>query len=68
MKEFFCWLFCFVFAGIGIFRIVKPEESIYMREHWRFKDYEPSEAYIKMERFSGIVCLIVAVILIISTL
>ena len=68
MKTFLCWIFGLVLVGFGIFRIVKPEESIYMREHWRFKDFEPSEAYIKMERFSGIICIICAVILIITTL
>lgn len=68
MTDFLYWMFGLSLVGIGIFRIVKPEESIYIREHWRFRDCEPSETYIKMERFSGIICLVAAVIIIIMAL
>jgi hypothetical protein len=62
------WICAILLFGSGIFRIVLPEESIHLREHWRFREYEPSETYIKMERFGGIVCLVFAVILVIAIL
>ena len=62
------WICAILLFGVGIFRIVLPEESIYLREHWRFKDCEPSETYIKMERFGGIISIIFAVILIVIVL
>ena len=62
------WICAILLIGLGIFRIALPEESIYLRAHWRFKDCEPSETYIKMERFGGILCIVFAVIFIVIAL
>ena len=62
------WICAIFLFGSGIFQIALPEESIYLRMHWRFADFEPSENYIKLERFRGILSLIGAVILVIITL
>lgn len=62
------WICAIFLFGSGILQIALPEESIYLRMHWRFKDFEPSENYIKLERFRGILSLIGAVILVIITL
>ena len=66
--DFLYWITALVLIGIGIFRIIKPEESIYIRDHWRFTDCEPSEHYIKMERLTGIgyILLAAAIIFVIS--
>ncbi len=62
MTEVLLWILGFLLLVYGIFRVVKPEESIYLREHWRFRDFEPSEYYIKMERFSGIVSIVLSIV------
>ena len=62
MGEIMLWIIGFLLLTTGVFRVAKPEESIYLREHWRFEDFEPNETYIKMERFSGIVSLVLSIV------
>ncbi len=45
-----------IFCLIGI---INPELSWKMSEGWKFKDAEPSEAYLIMTRIMSIVILIV---------
>ena len=63
MKEAVYWILGLFLLVIGIFRVAKPEETIYRREHWRFENFEPSETYIKMERFSGIVSIVLSIVI-----
>ena len=63
MVEAVYWILGFFLLASGIFRVAKPEETIYRREHWRFTDFEPSETYIKIERFSGIVSIVLSIII-----
>lgn len=63
MVEAVYWIVGLFLLVTGIIRVAKPEETIYRREHWRFTDFEPSETYIKIERFSGIVSIVLSIII-----
>lgn len=52
-----------IFIGLGIFRIKKPEVGIRDSVRWKFKDeVEPSESYLLMLKFGGIVVIIMGAI------
>ncbi len=54
-----------VCAGLGIASIVIPEDMIYIREHARFMDFDPTERYIRMERIKGAFLVAFAIVIII---
>lgn len=62
--DFVWWLTVLLLVGSGIFRILKPEESIWLQNHWRSRDFEPTENYVKAERFGGVIQIIIAAIII----
>ena len=62
--DFIYWLTALVLIGSGLFRIIKPEESIWLQDHWRSRDFDPTENYIKAERFRGVIHIIIAAIII----
>ena len=64
MTVFWC-IIALVCAGFGIASIVIPEDMIYMREHAGFRDCEPTEFHILMERIKGIAAVIIAIIIVI---
>ena len=48
-----------IFSIFCIIGIVNPELSWKMSEGWKFRDAEPSEAYLFMTRLIGVVALVV---------
>lgn len=62
--DFVYWLTALILVGSGIFRIIKPEESIWLQDHWRSRDFEPTENYVKAERFGGVIHIIIAAIIV----
>lgn len=61
------WLLALILAGLGVASIVKPEEMIYMREHAFFRECEPTQFYIFLERIRGVLSIVAAIIIVIST-
>ena len=51
--------------AVGIFNATKPETAWYLEYGWRFKDAEPSDSAIALNRLGGAVAIIVAVFLIV---
>lgn len=64
MTVFWC-ITALVCIGMGIASIVIPEDMIYMREHAGFRDCEPTEFNIRMERIKGVFLVVVAIIIIV---
>ena len=60
-KNILVILFLFV---IGIFNIVSPATAWYLEYGWRYKNAEPSGLALGMNRFGGVIAIIVAVIMI----
>ena len=50
--------------AVGIFHVAKPEAAWYLEYGWRFKDAEPSDSALALNRFGGVVAIIVAAFLI----
>lgn len=48
---------------LGLLAIISPESMAYLRGGWRFKNAEPTEWAITMERIAGIFFLIMALVL-----
>ena len=61
------WFVGLILIGLGIASIVKPEEMIYLREHLLFRECEPTEFYIFLERIRGVLSIVAALFIIIST-
>lgn len=57
-------LFIAIFlSGIGIFNIISPYTTWYLQYGWRYKDTEPSDVALTMNRILGGVLIIIAVII-----
>lgn len=54
-------------AGFGIFRLVDPEEAIYLESFWKYRSSEPEERYIRITRISGGICIACAILVLIFT-
>ena len=52
-------------GGYGYLSIRHPEDAIYLANFWRFRDFEPSDAYIRWTRVGGVFYIIVAVAVIV---
>lgn len=50
-------------SGIGIFNIISPYTAWYLQYGWRYKDAEPSDVALTMNRILGGVAIIMAVII-----
>ena len=48
---------------LGLWAIISPESMAYLRGGWRFKNAEPTEWAITMERITGIFFLIMALVM-----
>ncbi|RJE86939.1 hypothetical protein D3P07_17310 [Paenibacillus sp. 1011MAR3C5] len=56
-----------IFIAFGVLYLVKPDFAWYINEGWKVKgDSEPSEGYLMMTRFGGVVLLIVGTIFLLS--
>ena len=60
-KNIFLILLLFV---VGIFNTVTPHTAWYLEYGWRYKNVEPSDLALGLNRFGGVVALIAAVIMI----
>ena len=57
-------LFKLIFTVFALIGILNPKLTWQMSEGWKFKDAEPSEAYLVMTRITSVVVLIVVWIVI----
>ena len=60
--NFFHILIALALGGYGVFCIRCPEDAIYLQHFWHFRDYEPTEGYIRWTRVGGGFCIAAAVI------
>lgn len=58
----------FIALIIGIGTTASPKTAWYLRYGWRFKDAEPSEASLMLNRVGGVVTIIVSGIILLSSL
>lgn len=61
-------LFKIIFSIFAIIGIVNPELSWKMSEGWKFRNAEPSEAYLVFTRIVGVIALIVIWVLFPNTI
>ncbi|MDQ2088166.1 hypothetical protein RBH29_17220 [Herbivorax sp. ANBcel31] len=59
--------FGIILVIVGFFGIVFPEALWYLKYGWKVKNGEPSDAAIVMNRFGGILCCIIGVIVFVSS-
>ena len=52
-------------CGVGIFNLAAPKASWYLSYGWRFKDAEPSDAYMAIARIGGAIALVIGIIMLI---
>ncbi len=52
--------------GLGIFVEAAPRAAWYLEYGWRFKDAEPSDLALGLNRFCGVILLVVAVVMMFS--
>ena len=52
--------------AVGIFNMVKPESAWYMEYGWRYKDAEPSDLALTVNRFAGGFAIFIGLIFLIS--
>ena len=50
--------------ALGIFNVAVPHAAWYLEYGWRYKDAEPSDFALGLNRFGGVVAIIIAVIMI----
>ena len=53
-------------CGVGIFNLAAPKASWYLSYGWRFKDAEPSDAYMALARIGGAIAVVIGVIMLIA--
>lgn len=53
-------------CGVGIFNLAAPKASWYLSYGWRFKDAEPSDAYMALARIGGGIAVVIGVIMLIA--
>jgi hypothetical protein len=57
----------FVFI-IGVIHVVAPRASWYMSVGWKFRDAEPSDAYLALSRLGGGIAAVIALIVMIASI
>ncbi len=57
------FLLIIILLIIGIWHVVSPYSTWYLNYGWRYKNAEPSDTALFLARFSGIVTIIIALIL-----
>ncbi len=56
----------FLLIVMGIFQLVSPKTAWYLSYGWRYKNAEPSDVALVMERMGGVVAIIVGIIILIK--
>lgn len=59
-------LVALLLCGVGIFNLAAPKASWYLSYGWRFKDAEPSDAYMALARIGGGIAIVIGVIMLIA--
>ena len=59
-------LVALLLCGVGIFNLAAPKASWYLSYGWRFKDAEPSDAYMALARIGGGIAVVIGVIMLIA--
>ena len=54
MDTFIYLILGLLLVGWGYFAFRYPEDAIYLAEFWRFRNFEPSEHYIRYTRVCGV--------------
>jgi hypothetical protein len=57
-------VFIILLLGIGVFNMVSPHTAWYLEYGWRYKNAEPSDLALGLNRVGGVFAIIVAIILI----
>ena len=57
------WLAALFIGVVGIFNIVSPYSAWYLEYGWRYKNAEPSDIALGLNRVVGVIAVIVAVAL-----
>ena len=60
------WLLALVLAALGVVSVGWPRIPWFLEYGWRFKDAEPSDAALAVNRIVGVAILVVALLLILS--
>lgn len=55
-------LLTFLLFAVGIFNTLWPHAAWYLEYGWRFKNAEPSDLVLGLNRFGGIIAIVVAII------
>lgn len=63
-KSNFGWFGTLLLTGIGVFNVCFPKVSLDLAHGWLFKNAEPTTFALNMYRISGVLCLIIALVLI----
>ena len=66
MMRLLVCILALLLGGYGYLSIRHPEDAIYLANFMRFKDFEPSEAYIRWTRVGGVVYIVLAVLVIVG--
>ncbi len=56
-----------VLAAVGLLEAINPHLAWQISEGWRYKNVEPSEAYLVISRIAGVVMIVIALLLIFSS-
>ena len=67
MIRLFLCILAFLLGGYGYLAIVNPQDAIYIQNMFRFKEFTPTERYIRLTRYSGIFYIVLAVLVIVGT-
>ena len=54
----------FLLIGIGAFNVASPSTAWYLEYGWRYKNAEPSDMALGLNRFAGIIAIIAGIIMI----
>lgn len=57
------WLAALIIAIVGIFNIVSPYSAWYLEYGWRYKNAEPSDIALGLNRVVGVIAVVAAVAL-----
>lgn len=59
-------ILAFLLGGYGFLAIRHPEDAIYIQNMFRFKEFTPTEGYIRLTRYSGIFYIVLAVLVVVG--
>lgn len=66
-SSFFHFLLGAIILIASIISIVNPEGAFYLERGWKFKDAEPSDAYLELTKVGGIIGIIIGVIVLFTS-